>query len=120
MANNNIRLNDLLKDEILLKVIKEDEYFIFEMAEKEFHKVMYSQELPVYICARKGGYKDYGLPVPTALWMDMFLEATSVEEAKVLAAVLHNLVYERSLPSEYKKPLEKLFIKPYQGYGLYA
>ena len=116
---NNIRINDLLKDKKLVDVLKEDEYFIFEMAEKDFHHVMFSQELPVYLCARKGGYKDYGLPVPTALWMDMFLEA-SVEDARILAAVLHNLVYERSISIEYREPLERLFIQPYQGYGLYA
>ena len=119
MANNNIRLSDILKDENLLKVLKEDEYFIFEMAEKEFHNVMYNQELPVFLCARKGGYKDYGLPVPTTLWMDMFLESSG-EQSRILFALLHNIIYERSLPKEYKNALENLFVQPYQGYGLYA
>lgn len=119
MANNNIRINDLLKDKKLVNVLKEDEFFIFEMAEEEFHHTLYGQELPVFLCARKGGYKDYGLPVPTTLWMDMFL-SSSGEMSRILFAVLHNLVYERSLPEEFKKPLERLFIQPYQGFGLYA
>lgn len=119
MANNNIRLSDLLKDKKLLKILKEDEYFIFEKSEKEFHQMMYNQEIPVYLCARKGGYKDYSLPVPSTLWMDMFLESSG-EESRILFAVLHNIIYERSIPIEYREPLERLFTQPYQGYGLYA
>ena len=118
-AKLNIRLSDLLKDKKLLKVIKKDEDFIFGKSEENFRLMMFEQEIPVFLCARKGGYKSYGLPVPTALWMDMFLESSG-EESRILFAVLHNLIYERSLPEEFKKPLENLFLQPYQGYGLYA
>ena len=116
---NNIRVNDLINDKKLVEFLRKEEYFIFEKSEEDFHRIMFEQELPVFLCARKGGYKDYGLPVPTALWMDMFLESSG-EESRILFAVLHNLIYERSLPEEFKKPLENLFLQPYQGYGLYA
>ena len=118
-AKLNIRLNDLLKDKKLLNVIKKDEDFIFGKSEENFRLMMFEQEIPGFLCARKGGYKSYDLPVPTALWMDMFLESSG-EESRILFAVLHNLIYERSLPEEFKKPLENLFLQPYQGYGLYA
>ena len=115
----NIRLNDLIKEKKLIEVLKKDEDFIFGKSEENFHLMMFEQEIPVFLCARRGGYKDYGLPVPTTLWMDMFFES-SQEDQRILFALLHNLIYERSLPEEYRKPLENLFVQPYQGYGLYA
>lgn len=116
---NNIRVNDLINDKKLVEFLRKEEYFIFEKSEEDFHRIMFEQELPVFLCARKGGYKDYGLPVPTTLWMNMFLESSG-EESRILFSLLHNIIYERSLPKEYRKPLENLFVQPYQGYGLYA
>lgn len=116
---NNIRVNDLINDKKLVEFLRKEDFWVFEKSENEFHKMMYDQELPVYLCARKGGYKDYGLPVPTTLWMDMFLESSG-EQSRVLFALLHNIIYERSLPKEYRNTLENLFVQPYQGYGLYA
>ena len=119
-AKLNIRVNDFItSNKDLIKFLKKEDYWCFEMAEKKFHTILFEQEIPIYLCARKGGYRQYNLQVPTALWLDMFF-ASSGEEARIMFAIIHNLLYENTIPDELRKPLEGLFVRPYQGYGLMA
>ena len=112
MANE---INDIF-NETLLDFIEEEDYWVFEMDEKKFHSIVFEQEIPIYLCARKGGYKQYNLPVPTGIWLDVFF-SSSLEVKKILFGIIHNLLYEHTIPEEFRKPLEDLFVRPYQGYG---
>ena len=125
MANtNNIRVSDFINDKDLMEFLKKEDFWVFEKSDKDFRNIVFGQEIPIYLCARKGEYRQYNLQVPTALWLDMFFESfsfkTSGDKARVLFAIIHNLLYEHTLPEEFKKPLEGLFVRPYQGYGLMA
>lgn len=112
MANE---INDIF-NETLLEIIEEKDYWVFEMDEKKFHSIVFEQEIPIYLCTRKGGYKQYNLPVPTGIWLDVFF-SSSLEVKRILFAIIHNLLYEHTLPDELSKLLEDLFVRPYQGYG---
>ena len=106
---------DDIFDETLLEIIEEKDYWVFEMDEKKFHSIVFEQ-IPMYLCARKGGYKQYNLPVPTGIWLDVFF-SSSLEVKRILFAIIHNLMYEHTIPDEYMEPLKDLFVRPYQGYG---
>lgn len=113
MTTNEI--NDIF-NESLIDFIEKEDYWVFEMPDEKFNTIVFEQEIPIYLHARKGGYRQYNLPVPTGIWLDAFI-SSSLEVKRILFAIIHNLMYEHTIPDEYMEPLKDLFVRPYQGYG---